>query len=303
MTLQTAINNIQDSAASEKAFSAEKLLRQLDAVHELPTLSTVAMKLSRTLQDINMPARDVADIIQYDQSIVTKMLKLVNSAFFGLNSRVSSVQHALMLLGFNTVRNAVISIDVINALKINKKIKGFDIWTFWRHAIGVAVISRYLDQQTGHHYREEVFTAGIIHDIGKIVMARYFSDRFQAVWETMLGQQLTFWEAEHRHFPLHHTDLGAQLARRWHLPDPMPVVIGGHHTCAPNGSADNLVYIIHAADALSHVYLENGLPAKDWPPISMGARRLLKHQITSADQWIPALKDDIKQACQILMEE
>lgn len=296
-----ATQNAYDTAASDKEMIAANFLRQLDAIHELPTLSAVALKLRSTLQDIDMPAQDVAKIIQNDQSIVTKMLKLVNSAFFGLSSRVSSVQHALMLLGFNTVRNIVISIDVINALKINKKIKGLDINAFWSHAIGVAVISRHLDQQTGNNYREDVFTAGIIHDIGKIVMAHYFSDQFQAMWETMRREQLNFREAEHRHFPLNHAEIGAQLAKQWHLPEPMPSVIRRHHTNAKNGSINNLVHIVHAADALSHVYLEDSSPTGDWP-INTVARQLLRHQIKSAEQWVPGLKEDIKEACQILME-
>lgn len=284
----------------EEAMTAEAFIQQLDAIHELPTLSTVAMKLSRLLMDINTSAKDVADVIQYDQSIVTKMLKMVNSAFFGFSNKVSSVQHALMLLGFNTVRNAVIAIDVINALNTKNKTKGFDISAFWYHAIGVAVISRRLDEETGHHFREDVFTAGIIHDIGKIVMAHYFSDRFQAVIETMHREQINFWEAEHRHFPMNHADVGIQLTRRWHLPDPMCNVVGRHHTTSKTSSVDNLVHIVHTADALFHIYLEDHSPTEDWP-IGAEARHLLKAQIKGANQWIPVLREEIKEAYQLLM--
>jgi putative nucleotidyltransferase with HDIG domain len=301
MTLLRDTQIQDETTAMDMKVTAEKFLQQLDAIHELPTLSTVALQISRMLQDINISAQDVAKIIQNDQSIVTKMLKLVNSAFFGFSTKVSSVQHALMLLGFNTVRNAVISIDVISVLKMNGKIKGFDISSFWRHAVGVAVISRYLDQATGNYYREDVFTAGIIHDIGKVVMAHYFSDRFQAVWDTMRREQLNFWDAEHRHFPLNHAEIGAELANRWHLPERMRDVIGRHHLTSKNVSVDNLVHIVHAADALLHVFLEHNSPTEDWP-ISAGARQLLKQQIRSADQWIPGLKREIKEACQMFME-
>lgn len=300
MEQNTAPRIAEDALVVEEAMTAETLIQRLDSIHELPTLSTVAMKLSRLLMDINISAKDVADVIQYDQAIVTKLLKMVNSAFFGFSNKVSSVQHALMLLGFNTVRNAIIAIDVINAMKTKKKIKGFDMSDFWRHAIGVAVISRHLDQEAGRHFREDVFTAGIIHDIGKIVMAHYFSDRFQAVLETMQGEQINFWDAEHRHFPMNHADVGVQLARRWHLPETMCNVIGGHHTTSKNGSVDNLVHIVHAADALFHIYLEDHSCTEDWP-ISSGARQLLKPQVRSAGQWIPALRQEIKEAYQLLM--
>ncbi len=302
MTMHSAAKIANDDVAADQETAAAKFMKQLDAIHELPTLSSVVLQLSRMLQDINTCAQDVAEVIQLDQSIVTKMLKLVNSAFFGFSTKVSSVQHALMLLGFNTVRNAVIAIDVINALNTKTKIKGFDISTFWRHAVEVAVISRHLDQATGCHYREDVFTAGIIHDIGKVVMAHYFSDRFQAVWETMHREKVNFRDAEHRHFPLNHAEIGAELARRWHLPELMRKIIGWHHSSAKNASVENLVHIVHAADALDHVFLETGSPTEDWP-ISAVARKLLRQQIRSADQWIPGLKNEIRQACQMLMEE
>lgn len=300
MEYNTATRFSDDTPEVSGTMTAEAIIHQIDAIHELPTLSTVAMKLSRLLMDIEISAKDVAEVIQYDQAIVTKMLKMVNSAFFGFSKKVSSVQHALMLLGFNTVRNAIIAIDVINALKINHKIKGFDISAFWRHAIGVAVISRHLDQETGHLFREDVFTAGIIHDIGKIVMAHYFSDRFQSVLETMNRDQVNFTEAEHRHFPINHAELGAHLAKRWHLPETMCNVIGRHHTSSKNSAVDNLVLIVHAADALDHIYLEDHSPTEDWP-IHSGARQLLKPQIRTASQWIPALKEEIKEAYQLLM--
>jgi putative nucleotidyltransferase with HDIG domain len=302
MTNNITARIADDIPAMDKETTAEEFVQRLDAIHELPTLSTVATKLSRLLLDINTSAQDAAGVIQYDQAIVAKMLKLVNSAFFGFSNKVSSVQHALMLLGFNTVRNAVISIDVINALKINSKIKGFDVSAFWRHSIGVAVIGQHLDRETGNHHREDVFTAGIIHDIGKVIMAYYFADRFQAVWETMYREKLSFWDAERRHFPIHHADMGAQLAKRWHLPEPMCNVIGRHHDASKSSSMDNLVNIVHAADALYYTYLEDHSPTDNWP-ISSGARLLLRPLIKSADQWVPALRQEIKEAHQLLMGE
>jgi HD-like signal output (HDOD) protein len=131
-------------------------------------------------------------------------------------------------------------------------------------------------------------------------MAHYFSERFQAAMETMYGEKINFWEAEHRHFPIDHADVGNQLARRWHLPETMCTVIGRHHATSKNSSADNLVHIVHAADALYHIHVEDHSPTEDWP-IGPGARQLLKPQIKSARQWIPALQQEIREAYQLLM--
>jgi HD-like signal output (HDOD) protein len=282
--------------------SAQDFLHRIESIHELPTLSIVVLQLGRMLQDINTSAKDVTAVIEHDPSIVVKMLKLVNSAFFGFSNKVSSVQHALMLLGFNTVRNVILSIEVIDALKLRQKIVGFDIAAFWRHAIGVAVIGRHLDQATGGRHQEDVFTAGIIHDIGKIVMASHFSDQFQTTWDTMQRERLTFHEAECRHFPIDHAVIGEKLAARWHLPTTMQNVIGQHHTVSKSETTDSLVYIIHTADALHHMLLEENSSTDDWP-ICPGARHQLRQQIKSADQWITGLIPGIDEACQILTKE
>ena len=192
----------QDSG-SDKAHSAlnrDFLLKRIDTLHELPTLSAVAMQVSTMLQDINSSAQDLARIIENDQAIVPKLLKLVNSAFFGFSTKVSNIAHALMLLGFNTVRNAVLSIEIINALELKNKIEGFDVTEFWRHAIRVAVVSKYIDRESGDAHKEDAFAAGLIHDIGKIVMANYFTSSFNAAWQSMHQNHIRFLEAEDRHF-------------------------------------------------------------------------------------------------------
>lgn len=233
-----------------------------------------------------------------------------NGSLTGLWQRLITIGHLqlqsassnLMLLGFNAVRNVIISIEVIDALKLKDEIQGFDIRDFWKHAIGVAMIGSVLDRQTGGHCQEDVFTAGIIHDIGKIVMACHFRDLFQMTWETMRREGITFWEAEHRHFPVNHAMIGEYLSRRWHLPPLMQRVIGQHHTASSSDAVHRLIYIVHAADALHHVFLENSASTVGWP-ICKGARQLLRPLIRTADQWIMGLKEGIKEACRILIAD
>ena len=280
--------------------AAKALLKRINAIQELPTLSTVFAQVLSLLQDINTPAEELAKVIENDQAMVPKLLKLVNSAFFGFSKKVSSVQHAVMLLGFSTVRNAVLSIEVINALKLKKKLPDFDITKFWQHAVAVAVIARYLDEQTGKQYREDAFAAGLIHDIGKIVMAYYFFDRFEATWRSMHKDNLTFWEAESRHFPINHAAIGAQLAERWNLPEDLKNVVAHHHSDNPGGEDDHLVLIIHGADALAHLYLDESPTVEQWP-ISDEARKLVAAQIDSAEQWMPAIKEEIQSAYEVLI--
>jgi len=281
--------------------AAKQLMRKINEIQELPTLSTVFAQVLSLLQDINTPAEELARVIEKDQAMVPKLLKLVNSSFFGFADKVSSVQHAIMLLGFSTVRNAVLSVEVINALKLRRKIQDFDITRFWRHAIAVAVIGRHLDEMTGKQYREDAFAGGLIHDIGKIVMAYYFIDRFEATWKSMHRDNLYFWEAERLHFPIDHAAIGAQLAKRWNLPDRLKNVVAHHHTGITRGDEDNLVLIVHAADALANQYMDEEMQDRQWP-ILEEARKLLARQIDSVEEWMPEIKEEILSACAVLIK-
>ena len=280
--------------------SAQTLSKRLDKTRELPTLPSVAIQVNQMLEDIETPAQQLARVIELDQAIAPKLLKLVNSAFFGFSSKVSSVSHAVMLLGFNTVRNALLSITVIDILGVQKKLPGFDIRQFWRHAVGVAVSTSHLDKQTGGRHRESAFTAGLIHDIGKIVMAQFFPEQMALVLEDTGKQQINFLEAEKRYFAMGHAAMGAYLAKRWNLPDAMTQAVKRHHNI--NHSDDALALLVHAADALVNTHLIQGPEELQWP-ICQAAWKLLGQQIQTVQEWMPALNNDIDGACKLFLEE
>src|SRR5512145_3172526 len=117
---------------------------RLDKIENLPTLPAIAMEVNRLLQDYNTSINILSSVIENDQAIAAKILKLVNSAFFGLRSKVGNIPHAVTILGFNTVRNAVISIAVIKGLSDISDMAGFRMSDFWRHSVSVAVASKHI---------------------------------------------------------------------------------------------------------------------------------------------------------------
>lgn len=280
----------------------EMLLKQLHTVHELPTLPAVANRVNAMLQDINTPARELAHVIEKDQAIVPKLLKLVNSAFYGFSRKITSISHAVMLIGYNTVRNAVVSLAVIDSLKLKGKFKGFDITSFWEHAVAVATVSRHLDARTGGRNQENSFTAGLIHDVGRILMANLYPERFSKVLLTMNEEQITLKASEARHFPLQHDAIGGYLALRWNLPAIFRKSIAFHHHPAKQTEKNDLTCIVHVADALVHGYLEEkagetkfAMAPEAWKPLAS--------QIKSVRDWIPDLKKEIRTACDLLLEK
>ena len=115
--------------------------------------------------DVNVP--DFAKVIQTDQAISSKMLKLVNSPFYGFSGKISTISQAIVILGFNTIRNILLSLSVFALLPKDTELGEFQISNFWEHSIGCGVISKAFGQKLGIKDPEEAFLAGLLHDIGK----------------------------------------------------------------------------------------------------------------------------------------
>ncbi|MDA8141785.1 MAG: HDOD domain-containing protein [Desulfobacteraceae bacterium] len=290
---KNAANHSQANGAKYETPAA--MMRYLETIQELPTLSSVAIKVNSMLQDADVTARDLSDVIEKDQAMVAKLLKLVNSSFFGFSSKVSNIAHSIMILGFNTVYNAILSMAVIDALGAKNRINGLDMAGFWRHAISVAVVSKYLSQGLEGQLQEKAFTAGILHDIGKVVMARYFTERFSTLWEVITLQEISFVKAERQHFPMGHDAMGAFLSRCWNLPEELSTAVAQHHHPEILPRPCVLALVVNAADALVNIHLENRKMPDQWA-ISNAAKSLLGEKIRTVDQWFPTIVDEINAA-------
>lgn len=291
------------NAVSNRKFSKvspEKMAKKIARTHELPILNNVATQLNTLLQDTDVPAQQLADFMEKDQAIVPKILKLVNSSFFGFNSKIISIRHAIMLLGYNTVRNAVLSISVIDSMKLSHKFKGFDIATFWNHAISVATITRYLDEQTGNRFNEYSFTAGLIHDTGKLFLANQFPEEFAQVLIHSETEKLPFYAAEKELFPVQHDYMGAELAKLWNFPDLLTETIRYHHIPARKAETNELVLLVNVADILSRSYLEKDTASKKMA-LGRVVRDKYRNHIHNFKEQLPNIKKDISEALTLLL--
>ncbi|WP_172683847.1 HDOD domain-containing protein [Desulfosarcina cetonica] len=274
----------------------------MEALTNLPTLPTVAMEINRMLQDIETPIERLVTVLERDPSMVLRILRLVNSSFFGLKNRVSSLRHAITLLGYGTVQSAVVTISVIDALTLKNAFKGFDITTFWSHAIGVAVMCRHLADRTRLALAEEAFTAGLVHDIGKVVLINSFPDRFSAILERIQTDRITFFAAEQALDSWPHTRIGSHLAKRWMLPEMLEKSIQGHHHAVHRADTPPVAGLVRVADIL--VNLMEGrvgyqLDTDTLPPaIKAPMVALLKDSAA----WFPALRSEIDHATQFFKQ-
>lgn len=279
----------------------ETFLKKLDRIPDLPTLPVVAFKVNKMLMDDDVSVRKLSETIEKDQAMVSKLLRLVNSAFYGFQSKIDNISHAITILGFSTVRNAVVSISVVDAFSGREAFEEFSLTDFWKHSVAVAVTGRQLAQRSRLAVQDEVFVAGILHDVGKLVLAQHYQELFRDVWIAVQDEGLSFHEAEKQLLPVDHAHIGGVLAAKWHLPEKLVEAIACHHAAAPPGDNGKAVMTVSAADFLVHRF-RSGKQADNRKAPPCCAAEALAAEIESADQWFSGVAAEIEQACSFFME-
>ena len=282
---------------------AKNILKSLDQIEDLPTLPAVAMEVNKMLLDEDITISQLSGAIEKDQAMVSKILKLVNSAFFGLRGKISNISHAVVVLGFNTIRNVVVSISIINAFSIKEGLDGFDIAEFWKHSVAVAVTSKYLAEKAGIHSADNCFVAGLLHDIGKIVLLQHFKDLFQKVWLAVKGKRLSFYEAEKSQIQIDHAWIGGYLAQKWQLPMPLIDAIRYHHDVKPTINDQHLLMIIHVADIIVNTYTPDSKDRMELSGVHPDALSALGNLIDTISDWYPDSQLEIESACNFFLED
>jgi putative nucleotidyltransferase with HDIG domain len=280
-----------------------QIYKQLDKIKEIPTLPTIVFELNQHLQNPETSITRVSETIEKDQAMALKILKLVNSAFYGFRTKVSDVKNAVVLLGFNAVRNAIISVSVINALPKTLLFQDFEMIEFWKHSLAVAVTSKNIAQKSGGESADNCFVGGLLHDVGKVIMAQYFTDEFTKVWTRMQNEYLPFYDAEQKELPVDHTKIGAYLADRWQLPTGLTDAIRWHHDFQPDNGNAGFMINIHLADLLVNSYDENPDCNLDMGAMHPEVTKFLMAQLEDSADWYGSLAGEIETAHSFFLED
>lgn len=229
----------------------EHLKRISESLLNLPTLPTLAARLLDLVDHPNTSAATLARFVSQDQVITARLLKMCNSAYYGLGREVTSVQQAVVMLGFDMVKEISLGVSVINAFRSTKGMDGFDITGFWDHSSAVGMVSRRIAKGWQPTLASEAFTAGLLHDIGKVVLIQYMPDDFAQVIQNAKASGKSLHEEERLVFGTDHGQIGSWLAGRWKLPKALRDVMQFHHDVdlCPVESR-NLAVIVHLADLL-----------------------------------------------------
>ncbi len=280
----------------------DEILKELDSIKDIPTLPTIVFELNELLQDPNTPITDISDIIEKDQAMSLRVLKLVNSAFYGIHKEVNDIGNAIVLLGFNTVRNAIVSLGVINSFSGVKSLEGFDISDFWKHSLAVAVVSKSLAEKTKIASPDSCFVGGLLHDIGKVILAQYFQDLFEKVWNAAKRENISFYEAEKKEIAIDHAIIGAHLATNWELPESFIDVIRWHHDVRNDSESKKMILIIYLSDIIVNSYNADPDGNIDLSAMHPAALKFLKKQLGDVDNWFAEIGNDIQSSYQFFLE-
>jgi putative nucleotidyltransferase with HDIG domain len=256
-------------APTAACFAAIDLAALQQRIAQLPALPRAAAEALAMLQDENSNADECARCIGTDQALTARVLRLANSAFYGVPGRVGSVNRAVQMLGKRTLRGALTTAALSGQFSV-VKCEGFRFDGFWRHTIGTAIgaeqiaRARALDDETA-------FTAGVLHDIGRLALAAHFPRQMAATLELSRAHDLPWLEAERFALGTDHATVGATIARHWHFPTAVQAAIAAHHLPQPEGAGASLADVIHVADAIVHALDIAGEPTEAVPEIDAQA--------------------------------
>ncbi len=245
-------SGLREKTGAEGTAYSENLRKIVKRVDYLPTLPQVVSRMVSAMANPSTSAADIEKIISTDQAITAKMLKVVNSSFYSFPRRIGSVCEAVVMLGFNTIRNLAITCSLFHTFKSHNW-DGFDQRRFWDHSIGAAVFTRYLGSRfVPSMDGEELFVMGLLHDIGKLVLEQFCPDKFGEILGRMWKEDLSFYQAEMKVVGISHAEIGRWLCNQWNLPSGLAEAIGQHHEPHVATEAIRACALVHLANAFCH---------------------------------------------------
>lgn len=225
----------------------------VNAVRNLPTPSPVLLKIENVLKQPESTAAEITEAIRLDPAITSKVLRLVNSAYIGVPRTITSLQNAVVLLGSKRVHSIVFASELLNSIA-GKTTKIFKLDKYWLHSVTVALIGETLALQVKRNTgidENEVFTAALLHDIGKLVLSQLMPDTIEEAYKKSVEDRIPYWEAENRE--LDHLNAGKFLGEHWSFPPLISESIFKHHEPQNSELFPLVVSIVHIADVIAHV--------------------------------------------------
>jgi HD-like signal output (HDOD) protein len=259
----------------ETNLSTDDLKKKIiNKVKDLPPMPKVLFKAREIMSDPKSGFKEIAKVIETDQAIAARILKVANSAYYGLSGMVNSIHQASVVLGYQTLEQVITLVSSSSLL--GKQLKGYGLQAgaLWRHSLAVALGSRLIAQKRSPSIEGDAFSVGLIHDAGKLALDAHIIQRKEQIQAFLNENPNSFLEAERHVLGFDHTEIAFDLCQKWKLPESHAEAMRFHHT--PNLAADSqLAYIVHTANYLA---IQAGLgtgPEFDNEPLNDAATQVL----------------------------
>lgn len=280
------------------ARSKQEITQVLSRIDNLPTLPAVASELLKMLGDINVSMAHISRLMTNDPAITAKVLKIANSAYYSLRKQVDTLRMALVVLGVNEITNIIVGLSLVKLFSDDKS-EVFNRSDFWKHNVYTAHFSKAISKAFALPYHGEEFTAGLMHDIGKIIQDQYFHDDFiDAIVTFKQTHGLNILELEKSTIGATHQELGLWLAEAWKIPGNIQQVIHYHHLPQLANAEKPLVCVVDIANLWANYICDPDNYIEQFNKIeqSYSWLELSKNKVVSLEKLKPLINAEIHAA-------
>ncbi|HOG18708.1 MAG: phosphodiesterase [Syntrophaceae bacterium PtaU1.Bin231] len=216
---------------------------RIENISALPTVPGTLKRISGIIEKPRLALEEISRFVASDPALTSKVLKMVNSAVYGFPGRISSVPHAIMLLGLNVVKGLLLGVSVFD---IMQKVMG----GLWEHSVACAVVSRSIAEKMKVKDPEEVSVSGLLHDMGKVILMLEYQEQYQEAMRSAESRQLPISQTEKEIFQETHAAVGMWLSQKWRFPANLVEAMAYHHSPSLAKIAPMETAVVHLADGL-----------------------------------------------------
>jgi putative nucleotidyltransferase with HDIG domain len=211
------------------AYSTSELKHKVEKIQKLPTLSEVGLRIIQMASDPEISAAELSQVIQQDPSLAARLLKVANSPFYGMTRQVDSLQLALVILGLDEARNIALGLSLFEVIRKMDSHMSYDRRRFWFHCASCGAVARILARKVDFKADGVDFLAGLLHDLGKIIIDEYFRAEFTLIYGETITKRVPMLVAEREFLGNSHEKVGGWLVHKWRLPETLKDAITHHH--------------------------------------------------------------------------
>jgi len=235
----------------DQGIKKEKTKNILSKINNLPALPFIIEEVNQIIENPNSSAAQLSQVLCQDPGLSIKILSVANSPLYGFPRRVSTIDFAIIILGFNHIKNITVAFSIMESFN-NFRNPHFDQKKFWVHSIMTATAAKRLSVDLGYRFSGEAFTTGLLHDLGIPVICKYFGKSFEEITKSVKENGITFDHAEEEILGATHKEIGHYLLEKWNLPQTFADVILHHHLPSESEENSMLASVVHLADYMTN---------------------------------------------------